>query len=134
MKKTTILLTIFAVFFAANTFAAKTIDGKKITEVKEWVMKNGKKDRLDKVTKYDAKGNKVEEVEYNKTGDQQKRVTFKYNDKDKCIEESHFNENNKLEKTIKIEYNSNGKKSSEKSYFPNGKLKGEHVFEYELEK
>ena len=59
MKKTTILLTIFAVFFAANTFAAKTIDGKKITEVKEWVMKNGKKDRLDKVTKYDAKGNMI---------------------------------------------------------------------------
>lgn len=112
-----------------NAFAAKTIDGKKVTEVKEWAINNGKKS-LDHVSKYDANGNKTEDIEYSKTGDQKERVLYKYNDKGKCIEEQHFDNYNKLEKTVKIEYNEFGKKSSVKTYQNNGKLKSEHTFEY----
>lgn len=112
-----------------SAFAAKTIDGKQVTEIKEWAVNNGKK-TLDHVSKYDAKGNKVEEIEYSKTGDQKSRTVYKYNDKNKCVEEQHYNETNKLEKTVVIEYNEQGKKSSVKTFLPNGKLKNEHVFEY----
>lgn len=112
----------------SNAFAAKTIDGKQITEIKEWIV-NGSKKTIDEVTKYDEKGNKIEVVNY-KDGEMKERTTYKYNANGKCIEEAHYDKFNKLEKTVKIEYNANGKKSSEKTFQSNGKLKSEHVFEY----
>ncbi len=112
----------------SNAFAAKTIDGKQITEIKEWIV-NGSKKTIDEVTKYDEKGNKIEVVNY-KDGEMKERTTYKYNANGKCIEEVHYDKFNKLEKTVKIEYNANGKKSSEKIFQSNGKLKSEHVFEY----
>ncbi len=113
---------------SSNAFAAKTIDGKQITEIKEWIVNNGKK-TIDEITKYDDKGNKTEVINY-KDGELKERTTYKYNANGKCIEEEHYDKFNKLEKTVKIEYNASGKKSSEKTYLPNGKFKGEHTFEY----
>lgn len=127
--KSTLYTAAFLLLMGGNAFAAKTIDGKQVTEVKEWAVNNGKK-MLDHHSKYDANGNKIEEIEYGKTGDQKERIVYKYNDKGKCIEEQHFDEFNKLAKTEKIEYNEFGKKQSIKIYQPNGKLKSEHVFEY----
>ncbi|MBR6041250.1 MAG: hypothetical protein IKP37_01255 [Paludibacteraceae bacterium] len=112
----------------SNAFAAKTIDGKQITEIKEWIVTNGKK-TIDEVTKYDDKGNKTEVINY-KDGEMKERTTYKYNANGKCIEEEHYDKFNKLEKTVKIEYNASGKKSAEKTYQSNGKLKSEHTFEY----
>ncbi|MCQ2192717.1 MAG: hypothetical protein MJZ23_07675 [Paludibacteraceae bacterium] len=124
------ILTLAALLcLGCNAFAAKTIDGKKVTEVKEWVVNSGKKS-LDHVSKYDKDGNKIEEIEYDKAGDKKSRTTYKYNANGKCVEEQHFDKFNKLEKTVKIEYNTAGKKSSSKTYLPNGKLKNEHVYEY----
>lgn len=120
---------VFAFSFLAPVNAQKKIDGKVITEVKEWCVENGKK-KIDHVTKYDAQGNKSEEIEYTKVGDQKSRTTYKYNEKGKCIEEQHFNEFNKLEKTIQFQYNEFGKKQSSKTLLPNGKVKSEKVFEY----
>lgn len=128
MKKLFITLAALMCLGCGATMA-KTVDGKQVTQVKEWSVNNGKK-TLDQVTKYDNSGNKVEEIDYDKAGDQKGRVTYKYNAAGKCIEEQHFDKYNKLEKTEKIEYNASGKKSSVKTYLPNGKLKNEHQFEY----
>jgi hypothetical protein len=117
-----------SVFFSTAS-AQKKVNGKVLSEVKEWRMENGKK-KIDHVTKYDAQGNKSEEIEYTKVGDQKSRTVYKYNDKGKCIEEQHFDEYNKLEKTVQFQYNEFGKKQSARILFPNGKLKSEKVYEY----
>lgn len=122
-----IVLLVSALSYSA--FAQKKVNGKVLTEVKEWRMENGKK-KLDHVTKYDVQGNKTEEIEFSKVGDQKSRTTYKYNEKGKCTEEQHFDEYNKLEKTVQFQYNEFGKKQSAKVLFPNGKLKSEKVYEY----
>ena len=115
-----------------SSYAQKKFDGKTITAVKEWKLE-GKKKSIDHLTKYDANGNKVEEIEYNNVGDQKSRTTYEYNAKGKCVKESYFDEYNKLEKTVTIEYHENGKKKSQSTYLPNGKLKNTKEFEYILE-
>lgn len=118
---------VFSLFVPVH--AQKKMNGKVVTEIKEWRMENGKK-KIDHTTKYDAEGNKTEEIEYSKVGDPKSRTTYKYNEKGKCIEEQHFDEFNKLEKTVQFQYNEFGKKQSAKTLLPNGKLKSEKVYEY----
>lgn len=130
----TAAITLAVLLFSIHTYAAKTIEGKRIVETKEWTVKDGKKQKIDHISRYDKNGNKTEEIEYNKTGDQKSRSTYKYNENGKVVEEQVYNEFNKLEKTVKTEYNEYGKKASEKTYYPNGKLKSEHIFEYILER
>ena len=130
-----IILSFLALFMVASfttVFSQKKIDGKLLKEVKEWSV-SGDKKKLDHITKYNEKGKKVEEIEYNSVGDQKSRVTYKYNDADKCIEEQHFDEFDKLEKTLQFEYNESGKKSLQRTILPNGKLKNTKEFEYILQ-
>ncbi|MCQ2232005.1 MAG: hypothetical protein MJZ30_09190 [Paludibacteraceae bacterium] len=123
------LATLLLFSFATPAAAQKKVNGKVVTEIKEWRMEGGKK-KIDHVTKYDANGNKTEEIEYSKVGDQKSRTTFVYNEKGKCTEEKHFDEYNKLEKTVQYQYNEFGKKQSARTLLPNGKLKSEKVYEY----
>lgn len=130
MKRCFLAMIVLSVsVFFSTASAQKKVNGKVLSEVKEWRMENGKK-KIDHVTKYDAQGNKSEEIEYTKVGDQKSRTVYKYNDKGKCIEEQHFDEFNKLEKTVQFQYNEFGKKQSARILFPNGKLKSEKVYEY----
>lgn len=124
---TLVTLLLFSFIIPAN--AQKKVNGKIVTEIKEWRMEGGKK-KIDHITKYDAEGNKTEEIEYSKVGDQKSRTTFSYNEKGKCVEEKHFDEYNKLEKSVQYEYNEYGKKQSAKTFLPNGKVKSEKVYEY----
>ncbi len=130
MNKCFLALATLLLFSFANPAAAqKKVNGKAVTEIKEWRMEGGKK-KIDHVTKYDANGNKTEEIEYSKVGDQKSRTTYVYNEKGKCTEEKHFDEYNKLEKTVQYQYNEFGKKQSARTLLPNGKLKSEKVYEY----
>ncbi|MBO7506341.1 MAG: hypothetical protein J6T67_03040 [Paludibacteraceae bacterium] len=130
MKRCFLAIIVLLVSALTVTLSAqKKVNGKVLTEVKEWRLENGKK-KIDHVTKYDAQGNKTEEIEYTKVGDQKSRTVYKYNEKGKCIEEQHFDEFNKLEKTVQYQYNEFGKKQSARTLFPNGKLKSEKVYEY----
>ena len=130
MKRCFLAMIVLSVsVFFSTASAQKKVNGKVLSEVKEWRMENGKK-KIDHVTKYDAQGNKSEEIEYTKVGDQKSRTVYKYNDKGKCIEEQHVDEYNKLEKTVQFQYNEFGKKQSARILFPNGKLKSEKVYEY----
>lgn len=124
---TLVSILAFSVIMPIN--AQKKYNGKIVTEIKEWRMENGKK-KLDHVTKYDSNGNKSEEIEYTKVGDQKSRTTYEYNDKGKCVRQQDFDEFNKLEKTTEYQYNEFGKKQSARVTLPNGKLKSEKVYEY----
>ncbi len=112
--------------------AQKKIDGKRIKETKEWRVE-GKKRVLDQVSRYDNRGEKIEEIEYNSVGDLKRRITFEYNDAGKCIKEVHYDKFNKLEKTVTFEHFENGKKKLQTTYLPNGKLSHTKEFEYILE-
>lgn len=125
MKKITTIAC--ALLICMSGYCAKTAGGKQIKSVIEYKVEGSKKTK-DKETKYDAKGNKTEVIDY-KAGKVKETVKYTYNAEGKCIEEKHYDEANKLGKTVKIEYNEFGKKKSEKN-FEGGKLKSEHVFEY----
>ncbi len=131
-NKLNICLLSFFLLLSFSVSAQKKINGKRIKEVKEWNV-NGKKRVLDQVSRYDERGEKVEEIEYNSVGDLKRRVTFEYNEAGKCIKESHYDKYNKLEKTVTFEHNENGKKKLQSTYFPNGKLSHTKEFEYILE-
>ncbi len=116
--------------FAASSFAQKkTLDGKRIKEVKEWKVE-GSKRYLVEVSKFDAKGKKTEEIKYNSDGSQKERVTFEYNAEGKCVTELKYDEYNKLDKKTVTEYNAQGKRVKETSYNASGKLKGTKEIEY----
>lgn len=134
MKTNRLIISLCALMALGTccSFAAKTINGKRIVATKEYKLE-GKKQILDHLTKYNAEGDKTEETEYGKTGDVKEKTIYTYNANGKCVEEKHFNEFNKLDKTVKIEYDANGKKAKETTFMPNGKVKSVHVFDYELQ-
>lgn len=122
----------FSILSVASVSAQKTYDGKVLKEVKEWKIV-GNKRSLDHVSRYDAKGNKTEEIEYDNDGKQKSRSTFEYNEAGKCVKEVVYDENNKVEKTISTEYNEKGKKKGQTTFQPNGKVKSKKEFEYVTE-
>lgn len=130
MKIKVLGLVVISFLCSMSLSAQKNFDGKTIQEVKEWKI-DGKKKTLDGVTKYDDKGNKVEEIEYDSDGKMRERVVYEYSGK-KCSKESHYDESNKLKKTVAFEYHENGKKKSQSTFLPNGKLKSKKEFEYIL--
>lgn len=116
-------------FFSSASAQKKTVDGKKIKEIKEWKVDSGKR-TLSEVSKYDAKGDKVEEIKYSSNGSQKERFVYEYNANGKCVAEIKYDEFNKLEKKTVIEYNSFGKRSKETSYDAKGKVKSVKEVEY----
>lgn len=115
--------------FSSADAQKKTIDGKKIKEVKEWKIDSGKR-TLSEVSKYDANGEKVEEIKYSSNGSQKERFVYEYNANGKCVSEIKYDEFNKLEKKTVIEYNSFGKRSKETTYDAKGKVKSVKEVEY----
>ena len=114
--------------------AAHAQDYKKINKehlvVKEWKtsVKTGKK-FLDHITTFNAAGKKVEEIEYDQTG-QQWRKRYEYGGNGKCTKEFSYNEHNQLVGYKTYEYNEYGRKKVQQSYDSKGKLKSVKHFEY----
>ena len=128
-----VVIALAVSFSGVSVYAQKgTFDGKRIKETKEWKVE-GKKKRIDHVTKYNEKGKKVEEIEYSSLGEQKERITYEYDANGKCVKEFRYDEFNKLDKTITIEYHSNGKKKSETVFDTKGKQKYVKEFEYILQ-
>lgn len=98
--------------------------------VKEWNTSATTKTRfLDHLTKYDAQGYKIEEIEYANYG-QKSRVTYEYNSAGKCIKEVEYDGRNKVVRIRKFEYYSDGSKKKQYNYLPSGKLETTKEFEY----
>lgn len=89
----------------------------------------GKNMWMDHVTVYNAKGFKVEEIEYATYGMRQ-RVTFSYDAKDFCIKEVVYDDRNKVTRIRKYEYNADGTKKTQYNYLPNGRLYSTKQYKY----
>ena len=131
MKKTLILIVIL--LFSTATFAqSKTSSGKTVT-VKEWKTsaKTGTR-YMDEMTKYNAKGQKIEQIEYAKYG-QKSRTTYEYDAKGNCVKHVLYDCKNKVVRIRKFEYYDDGSKKKQYNYDPDGKLVSTREFEYIFE-
>ena len=131
MKKTLILIAIL--LFSTATFAqSKTSSGKSVT-VKEWKTsaKTGTR-YMDEMTKYNAKGQKIEQIEYANYG-QKSRTTYEYDAKGNCVKHVLYDSKNKVVRIRKFEYYEDGSKKKQYNYDPDGKLVSTREFEYIFE-
>lgn len=137
MKRANIILCLLLFVIGASAQSllspeelAKREKRKNLT-VKEWNTDSGTKTRwLDHVNVYDAKGRKVEEIEYATYG-QRERITFEYDDATgKVVKEVVYNDRNRPVRIRKYEWNADGTKAKQYNYLPNGKLYSVKVFEY----
>lgn len=105
-------------------------EGRKNLVVKEWNTDARTKTRwLDRQTKYDSQGRKVEEIEYASYG-QKWRETMEYGENGRVVMEVEYDDRNKPVRIRKYEWNENGTKKKQYNYAPNGKLLSIKVFEY----
>ena len=103
---------------------------KKNLTVKEWNTDARTKTRwLDRQTKYDSQGRKVEEIEYATYG-QKWRETLEYGENGRVVKEVEYDDRNKPVRIRKYEWNADGTKKKQYNYAPNGKLLTVKVFEY----
>ena len=128
MKKTLILITLLV--FSTALFAQSKGTGFNSVTVKEWKIseKNGTR-FMDEVTKYNSKGQKIEQIEYANYG-QKSRTTFEYDANGYCTKQMVYDSKNKLVRIRKIEYYSDGSKKKQYNYDPDGKLVSTREFEY----
>ncbi|MBQ6071913.1 MAG: hypothetical protein IKQ75_08775 [Bacteroidales bacterium] len=131
MKKMLIIMVLLLLCVGAFAQTSKQEARKNLT-VKEWNRGDaGKGPRfLDHVTKYDAKGRKIEDVEYTSSNTMKARCTYEYGDNGKVSREVVYNEHNKPVRIRKFEYNADGTKKKQYNYAPNGKLQSVKEFEY----
>lgn len=105
-------------------------EGRKNLVVKEWNTDARTKTRwLDRQTKYDSQGRKVEAIEYASYG-QKWRETMEYGENGRVVKEVEYDDRNKPVRIRKYEWNENGTKKKQYNYAPNGKLLSIKVFEY----
>ena len=84
---------------------------------------------MDHVTVYNAKGLKVQEIEYATYGMREK-ITFEYDGADHCVKEVVYDDRNKVTRIRKYEYNPDGTKKTQYNYLPNGRLYSTKVYQY----
>lgn len=130
MKKIIILLSC-AMLCVGVSFGQTTSkkDQRKNTTVKVWKTPVKGTRYLDKLTRYDAKGRKIEEIEYTSTG-MRARCTYEYDDNDRVVREVVYDERNKPYRIHKIEYNANGTKKRQLNYNAKGQLLSVKEYEY----
>ena len=135
MKK---LSAAIAALLAGFTLSAQELDpatlakreARKNLVVKEWNTDARTKTRwLDRQTKYDSQGRKVEEIEYATYG-QKWRETLEYGENGRVVKEVEYDDRNKPVRIRKYEWNADGTKKKQYNYAPNGKLLTVKVFEY----
>ena len=128
------LIFLYCIMMAASCCFAQSNkqENRKNLTIKEWKRDNaGKGVRcLDHVTKYDAYGRKMEEVEYYTNNMLKDRCTYEYDANGKLYREVLYNERNKPVRIRKFEYNPDGTKKRQYNYAPNGKLLSVREFEY----
>lgn len=89
----------------------------------------GKNMWMDHHTVYNAKGLKIEEIEYATYGMREK-VTFEYNANGQCIKEVVYDDRNKVTRIRKYDYNADGTKKTQYNYLPNGRLYSTKQYKY----
>ncbi len=129
MKKIIVLsILIISIFFAVGQNSSKKESRKNLT-IKEWKTPVRGTRHLDHITKYDANGRKIEEIEYSQSG-MKARCTYEYDANGKMTREVVYDEYNKPYRIKKFEYNSDGTKKRQLNYNAKGNLVSTKDFEY----
>jgi hypothetical protein len=89
----------------------------------------GKSRWMDHLTVYNAKGLKIEEIEYATYG-MRERIVFEYDANDLCVKEIVYDEKNKVSRIRKYLHNPDGTKKTQYNYLPNGRLYSTKVYQY----
>ena len=130
MKKIIVLLgciiLCISVSFGQNT--EKREQRKNLT-VKTWKTPVKGTKYLDHVTKYDANGRKIEEIEYGPSS-MKARCTYEYDANGRVVREVVYDEHNKAYRIHKIEYNADGTKKRQLNYNAKGNLLSVREYEY----
>lgn len=111
---------------------AKKIAQEKIKSITviEYVFEKGvEKKYIDSETKYDTKGNIIEEIEY-KSGKIDKHVIYKYDDNNNKISETELDASGKKTKIIEYKYNSDNLRIEKAVYDGNKVLKSKKIYQY----
>ena len=142
MKRVLILAVLFLTAFSGVSYAQSRLneatlakrEARKNLIIKEWNTDAKSKTKwLDRITKYDELGRKIEEIEYNQYGVAWREV-YEYDPVvDKIAKETKYNSKNKPILVRKYEYDEDGTRRKQYNYAPNGKLLTVKVFEYSSE-
>lgn len=122
MKKIIILLS--CVMLCSSISSGQNTEKRELRKnmtVKTWKTPVKGITYLDRVTKYDAKGHKSEEIEYNPSG-MTAQCTYEYDANDRVVREVVYDAHNKAYRIHKIEYNSDGPKKHQLNYNAKGNL------------
>lgn len=133
----TIFMSLFLLASMATTFAQtspESLDEKrekrKNMTIREYNTDAAGKSRwMDHMTVYNAKGLKVQEIEYATYG-QREKITFEYDAQERCIKEVVYDDRNKVSRIRKYDYNPDGTKRTQYNYLPNGRLYSTKVYQY----
>ena len=129
MKRIILILTCALLCVTVSYGQSDKKESRKNLTVKTWKTPVKGTKYLDHVTKYDAKGRKVEEIEY--TGAAMKaRCTYEYDENDRVVREVVYDEHNKAYRIHKIEYNADGTKKRQLNYNAKGNLLSIREYEY----
>ena len=132
MKRIVIISLLIAISVTLSAQQNKVSAGKSVT-VKEWKVSAKTNTRfMDEQTKYNAQGQKIEQIEYANYG-QKQRTTFEYDAKGNCVQQNVYDSKNKLVRIRKIEYYEDGSKKRQYNYDPDGTLVSTRVYEYFFE-
>jgi len=131
------ILSLFLVGFAFCTFAQTSPESlyekherKKNLTIREYNSDaKGKSKWMDHLTVYNAKGFKIEEIEYATYG-QREKVIFEYDANDLCVKEVVYDDHNKVSRVRKYTYNTDGTRKTQYNYLPNGRLYSTKVYQY----
>lgn len=129
---TFLLLGVISIAFAQSSPESLTDkrERKKNMTINEYnTDANGKNRWLDHTTVYNARGNKIEEIEFATYG-MRERVLFEYDANDQCIKEVVYDDRNKVSRIRKYAYNPDGTKKTQYNYLPNGRLYSTKQYQY----
>jgi len=84
---------------------------------------------MDHLTVYNAKGLKIEEIEYATYG-MRERIIFEYDAQDRCVKEVVYDDRNKVSRIRKYDFNPDGTRKTQYNYLPNGRLYSTKVYQY----
>jgi len=133
----TCLLSFFLVGFIVAVFAQASPQSltdkrerKKNLTVREYnTDAKGSSRWMDHLTVYNAKGLKIEEIEYATYG-MRERIIFEYDAQDRCVKEVVYDDRNKVSRIRKYDFNPDGTRKTQYNYLPNGRLYSTKVYQY----
>jgi hypothetical protein len=132
--KTLIFVLSFCLFttglFSQSRKKIRELNIESITEIEEDYEDSNGKETVKFVTVYDARGNVIKEMDYDKSGKLDEIITYEYNVDDDKTKEVHYNSNNKVLATYIYTYEQ-GLLTERKEYDDSNKLVSRYTYKYE---